>query len=119
MNLFWIGIGHQLKIPGRLPPRSSKGPLPHGTPFIHDQRAHRLARSSQRVLAAYHMYIVAWQAQNLTCRPVPPAKLLDQGQVTTSSLYSRRDFAANPSWNVLLYGFRLGGVVLSQGDATG
>ena len=34
LNLFWIGIGHQLKIPGRLPPRSSKGPLPHGTPLF-------------------------------------------------------------------------------------
>jgi hypothetical protein len=33
-NLFWIGIGHQLKIPGRLPPRSSKSPLPHGTPLL-------------------------------------------------------------------------------------
>jgi len=34
LNLFWIGIGHQLKIPGRLPPRSSKSPLPHGTALL-------------------------------------------------------------------------------------
>jgi len=33
-------------------------------------------------------------------------------------LYFLRDITANPSRNILIYSFRLGGILLSQGDAT-
>ena len=36
---------------------------------------------------------------------------------TTSPLYSRRELAADSSRNILFYGFRLGGIVLSERDA--
>src|SRR6516165_5485848 len=36
----------------------------------------------------------------------------------TSPLYSRRDRSVDSSRNILIYGLRLGGILLSKGDAT-